>query len=291
MTFTTECCQKKAKKHGRYQRQSDGRVVQRYQCQRCRRTFSSASTHPAKWQKKRQINYPLLRLLSSGVSMNRSALILGVNPKTIAIKLEYLASQCQDSLIKEHKDYANTATVQFDELQTIEHTKCKPLSVAVAVCEETRKILGFEVSTMPATGHLAKLSRKKYGYRPDDRPEGLLTLFERLDSFLSQNTVFKSDLCSYYRPVMKRFFPQSSYIQTKGDKATIAGQGELKKRGRDPIFSINHTLAMMRANINRLIRRTWCTTKRKDRLAAHLWVYCWFHNMRLTPGMEGRVVV
>ena len=27
-------------------------------------------------------------------------------------------------------------TIQFDELQTIEHTKCKPLAVAVAVTEK-----------------------------------------------------------------------------------------------------------------------------------------------------------
>ncbi len=58
--------------------------------------------------------------------------------------------------------------IQFDELQTIEHTKYKPLSVVMAVCKESRQIVGFQVSKMPATGHLAKLSRKKYGSRPDE---------------------------------------------------------------------------------------------------------------------------
>ena len=56
--------------------------------------------------------------------------------------------------------------IQSDELQTIEHTKCKPCFVAVAVCAEHRKILGVEVSSMPETGHLATISRRKYGYRP-----------------------------------------------------------------------------------------------------------------------------
>jgi hypothetical protein len=58
----------------------------------------------------------------------------------------------------------------------------------------------------------------------------------------------------------------------------VVGQGELKKVGRDPLFSLNHTCAMLRANLNRLFRRTWCTTKRIDRLEAHLWIYVRFHN-------------
>jgi hypothetical protein len=35
---------------------------------------------------------------------------------------------------------------------------------------------------------------------------------------------------------------------------------------------------MLRANINRLFRRTWCTTKKKERLEQHLAVYLDFHN-------------
>jgi hypothetical protein len=35
---------------------------------------------------------------------------------------------------------------------------------------------------------------------------------------------------------------------------------------------------MLRANINRLFRRTWCTTKKKERLEQHLTVYMDFHN-------------
>lgn len=51
--------------------------------------------------------------------------------------------------------------------------------------------------------------------------------------------------------------------------------------GFDPIFSINHSLASLRANINRLIRQTWCTTKRPDRLAAHLHLYVSYHNRKV----------
>jgi len=58
----------------------------------------------------------------------------------------------------------------------------------------------------------------------------------------------------------------------------VVGQGELKRGGYDPLFSLNHTAAMIRANINRLFRRTWCTSKRIDRLEGHLLLYTDYHN-------------
>jgi hypothetical protein len=59
--------------------------------------------------------------------------------------------------------------LQFDELETIEHTKLKPLSLAVAVEKDTRRILGVVVARMPAKVKIAKSSRKKYGPRADTR--------------------------------------------------------------------------------------------------------------------------
>ncbi|MCT4641319.1 MAG: hypothetical protein N4A33_03410, partial [Bacteriovoracaceae bacterium] len=58
----------------------------------------------------------------------------------------------------------------------------------------------------------------------------------------------------------------------------IAGQGELKRVYFDPLFKINHTLAMLRANINRLMRRTWCTTKDPIRLSDHLELFIYYYN-------------
>ena len=81
----------------------------------------------------------------------------------------FLAHTVREQMAKERANYAQINTIQFDELQTIEHTKCKPVSVAVAVSKKERKILGIEVSQMPATGHLAAISRKKYGKRADNR--------------------------------------------------------------------------------------------------------------------------
>ena len=80
-------------------------------------------------------------------------------------KLIYLGEK---ALFYNNKALKSTALfelkqLQFDELQTIEHTKCKPLAVAVAVTEKTRKILAITVSSMPATGHLSHIAKKSMG--------------------------------------------------------------------------------------------------------------------------------
>jgi len=216
--------------------------------------------------------------------MRRIALALRIHRKTVERKLEFLSEQG----LLEHAEFLKTfdkfrvTQFQFDEMETIEHTKLKPLSIALAVTEGTRKILGFTVSKMPATGLLAKKSVQKYGLRPDERPKGLETLFKQIKPVISEVAEIKSDQKPLYPIKVRKYFPKSTHITTKGRKGCVTGQGELKRGGFDPLFSLNHTAAMLRANVNRLFRRTWCTTKKPERLTQHLMVYMSYHNQVLT---------
>ena len=278
------CCYvKNSYSIGNYTRSSDGQRVNRYRCKNCNKTFSSTTLSPLKWQKKRQVNYPLMKLLSHNVSLSGAADILNINPKTVARKLTFLGEICQYKLAKQAKAYGQISAIEFDELQTIEHTKCKPLCVAVAVAKKERKILGFRVSKMPATGHLAAISRKKYGKRADERASQMKALFNELTGFLGSNIAISSDKCPFYADIVRQYFPGATYMPYLGKKGSVAGQGELKKTIFDPIFTINHTFAMMRAYISRLIRRTWNTTKKIQPLIDHLNIYIWMHNNQKTP--------
>ena len=140
---------------------------------------------------------------------------------------------------------------------------------------------------MPAKGHLASISRRKYGPRPDEREDALRRLFERIRPRISPEAEIRSDECPRYPALVKELFPAASHETTKGRRGCVAGQGELKKIGFDPLFALNHTAAMFRANVNRLIRRTWCTTKKRERLADHLTLYMAHHNLTLQKGIRG----
>ena len=269
-------------KAGHFLRRSDGFLVQRYFCKSCKVSFSAESLSPFKYQKKRHLNDLVFSLFASGTSQRRMAKILSVNQKTIVRKFLVLGQICTNDM-KENKHLPNRKIESFifDDMETFEHTKMKPLSITLAVEEKTRLIIDFRVSSMKAKGHLSHRARKKYGHRADDRKKNLTELLTNTRTVTTKNPHIKSDMNPHYLLPVKKYFPQSVHAVFKGKRGCVVGQGELKAVSFDPIFSFNHTAAMLRANINRLFRRTWNTTKKPVCLGYHLAIYIFYHNLRL----------
>lgn len=271
---------------GSYTRSSDRAIVRRFRCKCCGKNFSEATGTACFAQKKRLLNPSVLIGLASGMSQNRLAKTLRTTRVTIARKLAFLGEDCARANTALHRERPAAADVQFDELETFEHTKCKPLSVALAVERKTRRILGFRVSSMPAKGPLAKVAVRKYGSRADERRKGLAALFGEIADRCADALELLSDKCPRYAPIVQATLgarPEKTlnYTQVKGARGCSTAQGELKKLGFDPLFSLNHTCAMLRANVNRLFRRTWNTTKKAECLAMHLQIYTFYHNSEL----------
>lgn len=268
-------------KVGFYRRRSDKSWIQRYRCRECFKCFSSATLDPCYKQKKRQFNSRIFAQLSSGTSQRRCAYLLKLNRKTIRRKFIFLGIQSLVALRKWNIKQPRATKVEFDDLETFEHTKLKPLSVTLAVEHKRRRILGFSVSSMPAKGLLAKKALKKYGPRADARANGRRLLLASLKGLVTHQVQLVSDSNPHYPQDVRLFFKNSSHVQIIGQRGAITGQGELKKIKYDPIFSLNHTCAKLRADINRLIRRTWCTTKKAQMLRYHLAIYANYHNHSL----------
>ncbi|MBU6154937.1 MAG: hypothetical protein KGP28_11590 [Bdellovibrionales bacterium] len=266
---------------GFFYRQCDRRYIQRFKCLVCKTQFSRATFDPDYRQHRREINERLFVFLASGGTQRRAAIYFETDRKTILRKLKILGARAradhQEWLVERFQD-SPVEHMQFDDLETSEHTKCKPLSVTLAVRNKSREILDFQVKRMPAKGHLSKIARRKYGMRKDERPEGWNQLFKNLKPLLHPEALCESDENPHYPKHLKRYFPHAKHIRHKGARGAIVGQGELKKQKYDPLFSLNHTCAMLRANINRLFRKTWNTTKKVEALIDHLWIYVRYHN-------------
>ena len=213
--------------------------------------------------------------------MRRMALKWRLHRTTVSRKILFLSRLCEVANLNELRR-KQVSCFQFDDLETFEHSKLKPLSMTIAVDPSDRKILGFRVSQMAAKGLLARRSLKKYGPRTDERKLAREELFRELKPSILPNAVIMSDQNPHYISDVKKHFPQAQYIQFKGRRGCVVGQGELKAGGFDPLFNLNHNYAMFRANMNRLFRRTWCTTKKKVNLARHAQIYVWYHNNILT---------
>jgi hypothetical protein len=231
-------------------------------------------------QKKRQKNRQIFELLGSLVSQRRTARLLHLNRKTVARRLKFLGARSNEEL------YFQTASspvtdMQFDDLETHVHTKYKPVSVIIAVESKTRRILGFRLASMPAKGMVSKKAFCKYGPRLDERRKYRRQLFEELRPVVQPGAILRSDSNPHYVDDVKEFFPEARHIRVIGGRGSTSGQGELKQLKFDPIFSLNHTCAMLRANVSPLIRKTWCTSKKLERLADHLAIYAVYHNQNL----------
>lgn len=164
-------------------------------------------------------------------------------------------------------------TLQFDELETIEHTKCKPLSI-VLIVNENYQLLTAKVAVMPAKGRLAELSRRKYGLRKNQRVEKLNEAFSEVKSLLASPPILiKSDRHPNYRPLVGKYFPGVVYQQhprVEKKKLQERIHEKIQKRTYDPIFPVNHFCARLRDRIKRLVRRSWCTTKKVENLQLNL---------------------
>lgn len=268
-------------KHGKFRRKSDRAWVQRFICLSCNKSFSRATFDPCFRQLKRHLNAEVFNHLSSGVSQRRLAYLLDINRKTIKRKFLFLGFQSLQNLRRFNLKFPLAEKIEFDDLETFEHTKMKPISVTLAVESLSRRILGFSVSRMPCKGLLAKKSIKKYGFRKDERAKGRNNLFFSLKGLVHPRAVVKSDQNPHYPADVQKYFPKSVHIAVKGSRGVVTAQGELKKVVFDPLFSLNHTCAKLRADINRLIRKTWCTTKKIERLRLHLAIYAEYHNRSL----------
>ena len=213
--------------------------------------------------------------------MRRCAKIAKVSRGTIERRLSSLSLRSeirQKRLLKKLK----VTHLQFDDMISSEHTKMKPLSISLAVDAQKRLILGAQVSKIPAFGLLAKKSQKKYGKRKSEHKEGLDLLFKKIEKSLDPQCLVQSDEHHLYPQVVQSYLPKATYKRHKGGRGCIVGQAELKKLRFDPLFILNHTCAMFRANISRLIRKTWCTTKKVDNLQRHINIFIDYFNSKIS---------
>ena len=244
-----------------------------------------ATFHPCFGQKKRQLNTPLWHLLTSTNSLRGSARLLRINRKTVSRKLKFLGFEGRleharflAERVQERGPFRN---IQFDEMETLEHTKCKPISIPLVVERGTRLILGIGACSMPAKGLLVEKAREKYAFRVDHRRATILSVLTGITPHLAENTLITSDSNPHYPSLIRLGLPGCRHSQIQGRRSSIGGQGELKKTGWDPIFALNHTAASLRANVSRLIRKTWCTTKKVSALEDHLTLYAVRHNREI----------
>ncbi len=248
----------------------------RYFCKSCLRSSSSQTLAPTFRQKRPHLNDKILILLTNGLPQRAIARVLKCNKNTVDQKVKWLG--IQDDLKPKYR--TNVKTLFIDEMESIESTKLRPLTIPLAVTDEYQ-ILSATVGRIPAKGHLSRYSIKKYGRRKNERFETLERLFLDIKAKLTEDPhIIKTDGSKIYRRLIRRHFP-SSLHETFISRERIKKIKELlfqneQKKVFDPLFPLNQRCAKLRADIKRLTRRSWCTTKKPANLELILKLY--IHN-------------
>jgi transposase-like protein len=219
------------------------RVLKRYRrrflCRGCGRTFSTQTTSNTYRQKRPDLNEILRRLLTNGMSQRQIARVLECSKNTIDQKVMWLSTNVQERPLKEAP-----MVLFIDEMESIEHTKLKPLTLPLAVGDDYR-IYAMTVGRIQAKGPLAELSRKKYGRRVSEKRLALERLFKSLQ-FRTAPRIIRTDKSPFYKEFVKKIFPQfhtrDILLERTCEKKEGTAFPESGKEAFRPAFSTQSTM-------------------------------------------------
>jgi len=277
--FTFQC-------KGRFSRKVDGRTVQRFKCLVCRKGFSSQTFRVDYRLKKPWLSLAIFQALISKCSVRQAGRNLACKPDTVLHHLGLLAEQAREVhklfLARHKRDGPGlSGTFQLDELETFEtDRRLQPLTVPVLIGKETRFVVHAETGTLPARGKLREYDEKRKkayemamgGKRRSRSKEATTACFEALRDHLAADASFdvQTDEKTSYPTVLRKVFGMQIRHQWVNSKAV--------RNSSNLLFPINNTLAQMRDNMSRLVRRNWCHSKRERNLRLHLWVWILYRN-------------
>ena len=273
------------RRRGSYRRKCDGRHVPRFLCIVCQRGFSSQTFRGNYRYRLPTLHHQLMGHLISKVTRRQAARLLKVNRKTVERRFKRFSRVAHDfhfSQLKCKKQNGGIrGSFQLDELETFEHNRrIKPVTLAVTIERHSYFVLGAYAGAMASRGRLSPqyLKRKVEidqleGQRRSQSREVVRKSFRRMSQYLSTHTavLLQSDLKTTYPLELRRAFPNRLLCH----KVTSS---KARRCYSNPLFPINHTLAMMRDGMSCLVRRSWAASKTKAGLARHCWIWIAWRN-------------
>jgi len=270
---------------GFFHRRCDGRAIQRFLCLHCQRGFSIQTFRLDYRLKKPALHLALFWLFVSKVTMRQSARVLACSRRTIAQRLDLLGAHCHEflefSLAQARaKGLKLQGTFQLDELETFEHSRrLAPLTVPVLIERRSLFVLHAESAALPARGGLSNRDRARkqarerlLGKRTSGSRAAVARSFELLRLLHAQASLVhvQTDKKHSYQAALRRLFGTRLLHERISSKDP--------RDPTNPLFPINHTLAMLRDGVSRLVRRSWAGSKKRVKLDGHLWIWIAYRN-------------
>ena len=289
-------------RRGSYRRKCDGLVVPCFSCNTCGGHFSRQTFRfNYRWWRP-TAHLELFRLFVSKVTLRQAARITGYSRVTVAARVRSMGAHCR----RWHRQALAkcpglSGAFLLDELETFEADRLvKPVTVPVLIQKRSLFVVDLQTAPLPSRGRLGpyhqlrKLRHEElHGKRRSGSRRAVEQCFQELRRVLEPRAALElvTDRKSSYRTLIRRTFGQFPC-----NHARVSSRA--RRDRRNPLFPINHTLAMMRDGVSRLVRRSWGAAKLRDRLEEHLWIWAAYRNYvrgitveapRVTPAMVAGV--
>jgi transposase-like protein len=273
------------RRRGFYKRKCDGRRIPRFLCTICGRGFSSQTFRGNYRYRLPTLHHQLMVILVSKVTRRQAARVLRVNRKTVERRFKRFARVARDfhfAQLNAKKDLGGIrGSFQLDELETFEHNRrIKPVTLAVTMEQSSYFVMGAYAGTMACRGNLTPrfVTRKTEivaleGKRKSQSRQVVKKSFEVLANYLACNSMvhLQSDQKTTYPVEFRRAFPDRLIRHE-------VTSSKVRRNYANPLFPVNHTLAMMRDGLSCLVRRNWAASKKKSGLARHCWIWIAWRN-------------
>lgn len=285
------------RRSGVYRRACDGRIVPRFLCRSCGRRFSRQTFRLDYREQKPHLDSLVLHCLVSKVTHRQTARVLKVDRKTIHRRLHRFAPALHDlhrGVLRRARRWGGIRGVfSLDELETFEQNRrlC-PVTVPVLIERGTLFVVHAETAPMAARGNLGAREREKRvereareGKRKSGSSEAVDRCLGALADVHDRSALVDlvTDSKRAYRGAVRR--------KLGGRISAHVTESSQRPRNRaNPMFAINHTLAMLRDGVSRLVRRSWGASKQREALRRHLWVWiAWRNYVRPITNVAPRV--
>jgi hypothetical protein len=258
--------------------------VRRFHCHACRRSFSVQTFRVDYRLHRPHLTGPIFDAFVSKVTQRQAARTIGCTRKTVRRRLLLLSRHGREFHTAVLERAARRGDLkgnfQLDELETFERDRrlC-PVTLAVLIHEESRFVLHAQSGALPARGNLRgrHLERKlalerKHGVRTSGSREAVRACFASLASALTGRggAVLATDKKSSYATLLAETLPEGT--------VHMRHPGDAPKTPENPLWPINHTLAMLRDGLSRLVQRTWGVSKERAWLDRHAWIWIAYRN-------------
>ena len=272
-------------RRGTYRRICDGRVVQRYQCKRCKRTFSQQTFRVDRGLHRPSLDRLIFIGLVSKVSQRQMTRSYHCGRGSVARRMERYGKHCrafhERALRARAPELAWQGHFQLDELETYEtDRRLKPVTVPVLVHMPSRCVLHTAIGMLPPRKPLSPRKQKQLERieaaegkkRTSESHAKVSECFEVLKSIVPGEgpVLVSTDEKATYRTILKEKFGKRLLHKRTNSKEP--------RTFLNPLFLVNHTFAMLRDGLGRLVRRNWGATKERKKLEWHMWLYIGWRN-------------